>query len=316
MAHKTDKRVIREAAADWALRRSEGELSPDEGRAFGAWLTARPEHPAAYERAAGILGESRTILREDADFAMRSLNSGNDGVPLSKVAAVSVVLLGLCLWFAFDMPLRMTADARTASNETTVVTLRDGTLAHLNGNSALDEDFSPGIRRVRLLRGEVYFEVSKDPTRPFVVDAGGGEVRALGTAFNVNLVGGMAEVTVTESRVSVVGEARGEGVVLHPGDRISYGRDGQLSDIIRVPAGLEAPWLTNRLVFEERPLASVMEEIFRRLPGRLVIANPATGRRLVSGTFDLGDPELALRDFGRAFGIKIVRAGPVVTIIY
>lgn len=315
MANKTDMQKIREDAVDWALRLNEGKLGSDARRAFEAWRTARPEHDTAYQRAAAVLGDSQTVLRQDADFTRRNFRPGSHSAR-SKTIIASLLVGGLCLWYGGDIMLRFEADVMTAAAETATITLPDGTRVYLNGNSALDEDFTQNRRSVRLLRGEAYFEVAKDPARPFLVEAGAGQAEALGTAFNVNLAGSEAEVTVAESRVAVSGDAGGETMVLQPGDRVAYDADGRLGQRSRVLPGFEASWRGGRLVFEERPLATVIEEIFRKLPGRVVIANPATGRRLVSGSFDLNDPEQALKSFAATMGISVVRAGSLVTVVY
>ena len=63
--------------------------------------------------------------------------------------------------------------------------------------------FTDTERRVRLERGEAFFQVTKDPRRPFVVEVGGVTVRAIGTAFNVRLGGGELDVLVAEGKVEV-----------------------------------------------------------------------------------------------------------------
>jgi transmembrane sensor len=315
MGGRSEKRRIGRQAADWALRLADGDLGADERLSLSAW-TANPDHAAALHRAAGILGCSQAILRADTDFSRQNFDPRARSGFGRKTIAGAVILIALCLGYTLDLPLRLEADYRTSINQTETLTLADGTRVHLNGNSALEEEFDVKTRRIKLLRGQAYFEVAKDPSRPFVVASGGGEAKALGTAFDVNIVGDQSEVTVTESRVLVSAEAAGGQAVLEPGDRIAYGSDGKLGTISRVPPGTEAPWLKNRLVFDERPLASVIEEIFRRLPGRAIVVNSATARRLVSGSFDLSDPEAALESFGRAMGVRIVRAGNFVTVIY
>jgi len=56
---------------------------------------------------------------------------------------------------------------------------------------------------VRLVRGEAHFTVAKNPARPFIVEAGGVAVRAVGTAFDVRHADGAIEVLVTEGKVHV-----------------------------------------------------------------------------------------------------------------
>ena len=81
--------------------------------------------------------------------------------------------------------------------------LADGTLARLNIGALLEEVYTVAERRVRLVQGEVYFAVTRDPSRPFVVEAAGVEIEAVGTAFGVALQDAFVDVLVTEGTVKV-----------------------------------------------------------------------------------------------------------------
>lgn len=82
------------------------------------------------------------------------------------------------------------------------VTLADRSQLTLDAGSALAVDFDHGERRVRLLRGAAFFEVTHTG-QPFLVEASGGEVRVLGTQFEVREQGAGAQVTVRSGRVAV-----------------------------------------------------------------------------------------------------------------
>lgn len=81
--------------------------------------------------------------------------------------------------------------------------LPDGTLVELKDGAEIVADYAGVLRRVTLRRGEAHFQVAKDAARPFVVTAGTVEVRAVGTAFSVQLDRASVEVLVTEGRVAV-----------------------------------------------------------------------------------------------------------------
>jgi transmembrane sensor len=81
--------------------------------------------------------------------------------------------------------------------------LPDGSRVDLNGDSDIAVEYSPGIRRVVLVRGEALFDVAKDSSRPFIVEASGAEVRAIGTVFSVARDKGVVDVVVTEGQVAV-----------------------------------------------------------------------------------------------------------------
>jgi transmembrane sensor len=81
--------------------------------------------------------------------------------------------------------------------------LPDGSVVLLRAGAELVLDFTPASRRVVLTQGEALFEVATNPDRPFVVRAAGVDVRAVGTAFAVDLKQATVEVLVTEGKVAV-----------------------------------------------------------------------------------------------------------------
>eukprot|EP01036_Dinobryon_divergens_P015726 gene15726-biopygen13930 len=114
-------------------------------------------------------------------------------------AAAAVALLVLAA--SSLRPPRHTAE--TAVGAFQKFDLPDGSVAQLNTDSAIDAAFTATERRIRLVRGEVFFTVTKDPSRPFIVTSGPVAVRAVGTAFNVNLKAATVDVLVTEGVVEL-----------------------------------------------------------------------------------------------------------------
>jgi transmembrane sensor len=82
-------------------------------------------------------------------------------------------------------------------------TLPDGSIMERRGPADILIEFTPEERRIILRHGSAFFAVAKNPARPFVVVAGGIEVRAVGTAFSVDLGRHTVEVAVTEGRIAV-----------------------------------------------------------------------------------------------------------------
>ncbi|MFD2427832.1 FecR family protein [Sphingobium scionense] len=92
---------------------------------------------------------------------------------------------------------------RTALGETRTVQLADGSRIHLNTNSSVEVALRDDIRQITLLKGEAQFDVAHDKKRPFIVNADGTLVRAVGTMFNVRLRADVTELTVIEGIVAV-----------------------------------------------------------------------------------------------------------------
>lgn len=310
---KQPEREAREQAVDWLLRLDDGALDPGERQRFESWLAADPLHRAAFDKARQLFSISGKALAEKPEETKRALRKGERGG--TGLLVLAALALGAAVWFA-DGPLRLQADAVTGIEGTRIVKLADGSRVHLNASSAMAEDFGSGRRRIRLLRGEAYFEVAPDAARPFVVEAGAVRVRVLGTAFNVNVTSRDTEVTVTENTVEVAALSGGAGVALSRGQRIAWGGSGEPGPVETVAPESAVPWRSGRLVFEERSLERVAEEIARHLPGRVVVMGDALRKRRISGSFDMSDPQRALDGFAAVFGLRVVQAGPLLTVIY
>lgn len=132
------------------------------------------------------------------------------------LSAVAVVALSAVLSWrspAFPFRLRDAGDsaplATTVGHSSMIVTrpeelrLSDGSIVQLAPGASVREAFSADVRRLHLERGEAHFQVARNPNRPFVVEAGAISVRAVGTAFAVQVSEVASEVVVTEGRVAV-----------------------------------------------------------------------------------------------------------------
>jgi transmembrane sensor len=148
---------------------------------------------------------------------------------------VAVALIGG--WLRFDA-IRESQHGvfaySTAPGQRRTFNLAEGSKITLDANSALNVELTPGQRSLRLARGEAYFQVSKDPTRPFIVTAGGTRVRAVGTAFNVRISDHRTVVAVVEGKVEVTApsESAKDPHPLPSPDRIDSHRAA-----LRPPAG-------------------------------------------------------------------------------
>ena len=312
-AGRTDVRRIREAAADWALRLEDEDCGAAERRACEAWLDRDPAHRDAFDLARRVMGESARAFAgaPAAAYPARPAPRRRMRAPFAMAAAAAVACLA---FFAADGPARLAADARSGAGETPVIRLADGSTMRLNGETAVALDLDAGARRVSLIRGQAYFEVAHDPARPFIVEAAGGEVMALGTAFDVNLVGGGVEVTVTESQIRATTAAGAREIAA--GSRIAYDGAGAFGAVRDAPANLAAAWRFDRLAFEDRPLGRVAEALDRCLPGRLVVVGENLAARRVSGSFDIAEADRALDAMTSVFGLRKVSLGPWLTLLY
>ncbi|AYD01643.1 FecR family protein [Neorhizobium sp. NCHU2750] len=318
MSGDTKDRKLRAQAVDWLLRLQDAAGDDALEAQFQAWLSENPAHGAVFDRVQRAMGDASRLLTSDIDFA-RNAAHNNDHGPLTRprniVAALILCLAGSTAFYLADGPMRLRADVMTGTGERQTLTLADGSTLDLNAETAIAIHLEPHERRITLLRGEAYVHVAADPARPFIVEAGRGTTTALGTAFDVNLTDENTTVVVTEHAVTVASAASGGAERLPENQQISYDPDGRLGSPQPADGNQATAWRQGRIVFEDRPLLSVVEEIDRYIPGRIVIAQSALAGRRISGSLDLSEPQKALDAFAGAIGIKVTRLSPYLTIL-
>lgn len=157
------------------------------------------------------------------------------------------------------------------------LTLPDGTVIWLNTASSIryPTAFAGNERRVSVT-GEAYFEVAHDKTKPFIVElpavhsphtegAGGGEVKVLGTHFNINAYSDEAatKVTLLQGSVAVKRSGSGQLARLKPGEQAILGTDSPFT-IDRSPDTEQAlAWKNGLFDFNGASLPEVMRQLER-----------------------------------------------------
>jgi transmembrane sensor len=312
---KARERKLRAEAVDWLLRLQDNPEDPIVQAQFQAWLDRDADHAPVYERARRAMGDASHLLKSDLDFTRKATHKPLLR-PRNAVAALVLAIGGAAAFVAADGPMRLRADIITDTGARQSVTLADGSRIELNAESAIAVHLGRNERRIELLRGQAYFEVAADPARPFVVEAGHATTTALGTAFDINMTGDTTRVTVTEHTVMVTSLSGGKRQRLPQTNQLSYDDDGQIGPVEPADIGMATAWREGRVVFDNRPLSTVVNEIGRYLPGRIVIAQSELEMRKISGSLDLTDPQTALESFSEAIGIKVTRISPYLTILH
>jgi transmembrane sensor len=290
------------------------DVSEEDRQQFAAWLACDRRHAAAYRQAEAVLQvapiAARRVQRRLWRTAPAWMTPRRLLMHFSYVAA-------LALFVALDGPMYLRADHRTDLSETAPITLDDGSVVQLDKSSSIALKFSRSHRRVELLRGEAYFRVAADSLRPFVVRAGGASVTALGTAFDVRLTADGGEITVAEHAVSVdVDNGDRHRFVLKEGERVAYSRDGKVGPVETVDRAVIETLRSDRIVVENEPLGSIVDRMNRRSATRVVLANESLARRRVSGTFDIANPARALDVIEQSLGLRSVRVGTLLVVLY
>ncbi|HWM67859.1 MAG TPA: FecR domain-containing protein [Steroidobacteraceae bacterium] len=192
------------------------------------------------------------------------------------------------------------------------VPLQDGSNVILNTASAVRVELTPTARRIRLDKGEAFFEVAKDPRRPFIVQAGSKRVIAVGTKFSVRRTGEEIRVVVTEGRVRIEGVGPDAGRAVRPADILPAGSIASADEagllvqekpLAEVEADLS--WRRGYLTFHETPLGDAIVEFNRYNTRPIAIDDPKVASIRISGTFRPTNREAFIRLLQDGFSIHV-----------
>jgi transmembrane sensor len=301
--------IARDAAIDWLLRLDEGELTGSERARFDAWIASDPANKAAFDDMARMLEQLSTM--DLAASAPRRV-----AFRFWKTLAWSSALVASILLVAFysDLSLYIRSDYYAGTGQTKSIVLEDGSNVQLDAASAITVRFDGQQRRLVLLEGQALFEVAPDSARPFIVEAAGGTITALGTAFDVAIEKKQTQVVVTSHRVAVA--SGGSDVIVQEGQQSSYrdlspARPAEPADVERVTS-----WRHGKLMFENRRLDDVIGVFARYHRGAVYVLNPALRSRRVTGVFSIDDPLLALREIQVALGLHMISASDFLVLVY
>lgn len=153
-----------------------------------------------------------------------------------------------------------------AKGERLQMMFQDGTRVYINSDTRLKypKKFALSSREV-YLEGEVYFVVSKNPHRPFIVNLNGPAVHVLGTSFDVQAYPENKDITVwlDEGHVNLT-LASNKKYPLQPGEKLVYNRESDRCIISRsTDTHLSSLWKKNVIAFKDAPLAEVIKVLNR-----------------------------------------------------
>ncbi len=183
------------------------------------------------------------------------------------------------------MPVTMTAYA-TGPNETRTVSLTDGSSVRLDRNTRLAVADTRD-RTVRLDAGAAYFDVRHDPDRQFEIISGDFKVHYLGTRFSVSRGAAQISVAVAEGLVEVRYRNK-TARSLKAGQQLDASGRNEVVTVRRVDATSVASWRDGRLVYDDAPLALIVQDM-SRYTRRPVSVDPRISDLTFSGVLIIGD---------------------------
>lgn len=325
--------ITREACAWIVQLDSDTPPSREDLAALREWMGRGPAHRAEIARLAvlwgklGLLTELAAARPADIDNIAARRNRSRRRLSFAAAATLALAAFGTLWLNVFGPPGNDHVRYLTGVGEQRRILLQDGSRVMLNTDSLAVVDFSGVERRVRLVRGEAHFEVHKDADRPFIVQAGDGQVRAVGTAFSVRLWGSVAEVNVTEGKVELaaasIGSSSSNGAAGDTKTRprralaiLEAGYTARLDKQVETIAALSdeemarrLTWRQGMLVFSGDRLDSVVREVNRYTTRPIEFSDPSLGELRFGGQFKIGETEALFSALSEGFDIDAHQEG-------
>ena len=300
--------VTREAL-EWFVRLRDEKATAADRRAFEVWLQQDPSHAAALAHAEALWQRFDIVKPE----LVRLRHSQNAFSRRNMVVGGAVALIGASALYVRGRE-NLFADHTTNVGERRIVLLDDGTSVELGSYSALSVDLTPVMRQVRLHRGQAFFEVGHDPSRPFTVNAAEATVQALGSRFDVKHVDDLVTVVVSEHAVMVRGKFFST-IKVEQGWQLSFTPTDPAS-LAQADLAIAEGWRRDQIIFQDVPLRRALAEIERYRRGRIVLMNGSLGDVPVTAIFSSKQLDNALQTLADTLPIRVFQVSPFLTIVY
>lgn len=299
---------VEEKAADWIEKREAGGWSEADDGAFEAWLAQSPVHRVSYLRlkSAWARADRLVVLRP------QPASTPDDRKPwrLAALRAAAGVLLLIAGTTAIrEAPTVADNTYTTRLGEHKRVALSDGSEVELNTNTVLRAQITAKMRTVTLERGEAYFEVRHDASKPFVVKLGTHTVTDIGTKFFIRRDATRTSVGVTEGRVQfeTADSIRPANPIVLSAGNLAVATPGRITISTQSDKVLsnDLAWRSGMLVFNRTTLAAAVAEFNRYNHEKLVLADPRASSLLIGGTFRTSDVKLFERVAQDLLGVHL-----------
>jgi transmembrane sensor len=318
---------IPEQAAEWLMRWHCGDLSIAERFEYLQWLKTSPVHIAETLRMCRLYSwlESTKltlfITNEDSfsnvvELPPREREAGaargartaalwKAGIAAAAVAIAAIAVVGFVVkttWLDHTL--------QTRASEWRSVPLEDGSSITAAPYTKLRHAIGDERRRITLAQGKALFRVAKDPSRPFLVEAGEIVVQATGTQFTVERQGEEVRVTMREGAVIVSPSAGSAAsfasVSLAANEQLTVS-GAQEPAVTQVDAEKSTEWAGGRLTFTPGDTVTDAVGRFNEYNAIKIVVDEATGAKPMRGSFDAIDPLSFAAVVGRSTGSPVVQ---------
>ncbi|NII28843.1 hypothetical protein HB364_27440 [Pseudoflavitalea sp. X16] len=303
----------RQSIEAFIQRFKKGDCTPEEINLFRKWIAEADFLEAEKELTPEVLESIKARTHQQLMQQIRSLPAApvrRMAILRKYVAAAAIVVTmgaAVLLWYIKSRQGVSAAQSLSSlsiiDNDQHVVrkiTMPDGTIIWLNRNSRLEFDnqqYNHTQRYVKL-SGEGFFEVTKDASKPFIVETGNIHTRVLGTAFNIEAYQHESEIRVSlvHGKVALEDKAKALTALLAPNQTMRYSRQTKDWQLSPMAVNNINAWTTGALVFNELPLEEAIERIGDKYHLTMVYDKNLLRNKRITATFTVNDWQSALHN--------------------
>ncbi|MGZ4992982.1 MAG: FecR family protein [Methylobacter sp.] len=301
--------TLKDEAIEWLIRLSAENCTAADRREFDSWLQQSAAHQAAYSEIDRRMNWLEHVAQTDTAIRSEALRYRPDKQKtvvqrwtMFATAASILMILGAAT-FSSDGWYGSNTRYSVARGGRETVTLADGSNLEMNTDTEVNVRINRWQRSVEVVKGEVYFRVTHNAERPFVVTAGAGRTIDTGTEFDVYRQAQQVFVAVQEGSVRVEAKQNRDLVA---SQTLAYDQNG---DFIALPAKFSidniTAWRRGKLIFDNRRLYDVLAEIGRYHNVQLHLDDPKLADNKVSGAFFIERLESNLATIANSLNLTV-----------
>lgn len=289
----------------------EGSSSLEEGEQIRAWMEESPQNEKDFFKERKLYDAMVLLARQKKGTLHIRWNSLRN--ELLKIAGVILLTLGVAyLYQQYEMAIESPAmqTIYVPAGQRMNITLPDGTSVWLNARTTIQYPltFNRKTRQIKL-DGQAYFDVAKNPEKPFIVQTKMFDVEVTGTKFDVEAYSdkNKFETALMQGSVKLVSVANPRKVLMLKPDCKAYLEDGELK-VVPVEDYNIYRWKEGLLCFTNETFATIMKDFENYFEVTIKVSNQKVSEYYYTGKFRQSDGiDYALRVLQRDISFTYTR---------
>jgi transmembrane sensor len=316
---------------NWELLASllSGNATDTEKSEVQAWLAKSEKNKEMFRTAEKLWAASKNAQMADidVDVAWQNINSKSHITVKNRtkylltksyeysLRVAAILLIGLLSWY-----LTSNINYQKISNSGSsvcVLSLKDGSQVTLNKDSKLKyPKFFKGRSREVYLEGEAFFNITKNPQKPFIIKTATTQIKVVGTSFSVNTnCNGNVEVIVNSGIVSFKDDNSKQQIILHKNDKGLFVKTkGEMEKSLNTDPNYLS-WKTRKFVFDETRLKDIFDKIEKVYSIRIIARDSIIYNCKMTATFDNLSSDDIIKSIELAFRYKSSKSDNIYTIV-